>query len=164
MACRGMFYALTNDQSSFLLRSRNVEETMMVVNQIGESFDDEFSLFVDKAWDAIHRCLTDGTLGSEAGPYPLCKCVLGGVSIHSNDEYIICYVSSRETSDVAAAVADISKEWFQNRYVTLDFPDYQYGEKNDDDFEYTWEHFEQLISFYQRAAFAKKSVIFTVDQ
>jgi hypothetical protein len=42
----------------------------------------------DKAWDAIHRSLTDGTLGWESGEYPLNHTIFGGESLYDGDDYI----------------------------------------------------------------------------
>jgi hypothetical protein len=41
--------------------------------------------------------------------------------------------------------------------------DYQ-DEKNEDDFQYTWDWFNEVKAFYIKVASTDKSVIFTVDQ
>src|SRR5262245_61904140 len=41
----------------------------------------------DKAWDAIHRALTDGELGWDNGTYPLNHVILGGERLYNGDDY-----------------------------------------------------------------------------
>lgn len=55
----------------------------------------------DKAWDAIHRCLSDGTLGCGRRLSPLDMTVLGGGHHHDGDDYIVAHLrsSSPSTSD-----------------------------------------------------------------
>ena len=64
--------------------------------------------------------------------------------------------------DVAVALAKISKDWMKGRYWNIP-PDYD-GEKCDEDFAYTWEYLVYLQEFFQKAAQANRSVIFTVSQ
>jgi hypothetical protein len=41
----------------------------------------------DKAWDAIHRALTDGTLSHHDPKYHYGHVILGGESLYSEDDY-----------------------------------------------------------------------------
>jgi hypothetical protein len=58
---------------------------------------------IDKAWDAIHRALTDGTL--EPGAFPLGRAILGGRQLHRGDDYIVALVTKLEVPAVAGALA-----------------------------------------------------------
>nr|BFE74307.1 hypothetical protein GCM10020092_076080 [Actinoplanes digitatis] len=61
-----MFFALTAEQEAALVATRDDDEVRAFVEEVemgdwdGEPLDCE----TDKAWDAMHRCLSDGTLGS----------------------------------------------------------------------------------------------------
>ena len=50
---------------------------------------DEPDGYLDKAWDGIHRCLTEGQLGSEDGSYPLNAVILGGLPLYQGEDYVI---------------------------------------------------------------------------
>ncbi|MFO0950660.1 MAG: YfbM family protein [Isosphaeraceae bacterium] len=116
----------------------------------------------DKAWDAIHRCLTDGTLSGE-GPAPLHLAVLGGRSLYVEEDYVVRYLTPAEVAEVARALAGLDRDWFLGRYQSLDPDDYD-GPMGEDDFEYTWENFAGLRDFLRAAAEKGLAVIFTVDQ
>jgi hypothetical protein len=119
---------------------------------------------VDKAWDAMHRCLSDGTLrlGRVDGG-PLEQAVLGGGHHHEGGEYIVAHVLAGEVPAVAAALDAIDETWLRERYDLIDPADYQ-GVLDEEDFEYTWDYLQDVRQFYRRAAAAGRSVIFTVDQ
>jgi Domain of unknown function (DUF1877) len=62
MANRGVHFALTDDQAQAVLAAKNDDELMSVIEMIEEEWNDKYLAECDKAWDAIHRCLTDGNL------------------------------------------------------------------------------------------------------
>ena len=66
---------------------------MAAVEGIEDRWDRDWLVETDKAWDAIHRCLTGGTL--EYGPTPLHKCILGEASRHEGDGYIVNLLGTR---------------------------------------------------------------------
>jgi hypothetical protein len=72
MSARGVHFALTdNDVRQLLSRKSNEDRLEHVQLEIEETFFEsrEADLVeTDKAWDAIHRCLTDGTLGRHQRP------------------------------------------------------------------------------------------------
>ena len=123
----------------------------------------------DKAWDAIHRCLTDGTLRPK-GRSILEKFVLGGKQLHRSANYIVSYVDPEEVRSVGQAADDVTKDWFRERYFGLQkkflgfkYSDYD-GEIGETDFEYSWDYFECIREFFKKAAQADRSVVFLVDQ
>lgn len=66
---------------------------------------------------------------------------------------------------MAEALSPIDKEWFRTRYFKIDPSDYGIpGMLNEEDFEYTWDYFEGVREFYQRAASEGRWSIFIVDQ
>jgi hypothetical protein len=112
----------------------------------------------DKAWDAIHRSLTDGTLDPDGGEYPLSHAVLGGRHLH-DDQYAVL-VSAAEVRDVTEALHRIDRDALRERFDTLADTDYE-GAGDDQDFEYTWANYVDVQGFYQRAAAAGRAVVFT---
>jgi hypothetical protein len=156
----GVYYAVTAKQERALLAAVGDSDAVGdLVEDIEESWsDDELTVDTDKAWDAIHRCLGDGTLNPDGGEYPLSHAVLGGRHLH--DEYYVVYVSAAETRDVAAALHRMDRGWLRRRFDAISDPEYP-GAQDDTDFEYTWTGFADVRTFYERAAIAGRAVIFT---
>ena len=163
MACRGVHFAITEEQAEALLAARGDEELMNLVESIEEAWDAADLAESDKAWDAMHRCLTDGALGRGNGTYPLSHCVLGPRQLHEVDDYIVSLVLPDEVRDVAKALRIVTPEWFGNRYSTVLPRDYapEYGQE---DLEYTWSHLEDVKRLFEKAGEAGRAIVFTVDQ
>lgn len=121
----------------------------------------EIGFETDKAWDGIHRCLTDGTLAPGEGP--LSKFILGGKSIHEGDDYIICVVSPEEAGTAAVAAREIDEADFRERYSRLSQEQTEW-EPSDEDFEYTWGWFENLPKFFADAAAQGRWIVVSIDQ
>jgi Domain of unknown function (DUF1877) len=162
MSCLGVHFALDQKQHDQLTAATNDDEVKAVLAEIEEAWHKDHVGESDKAWDAIHRCLTDGSLDDEAGEFPLSHVILGGKQLHSGDDYIVALVTADQAKEVAKALLPISKETLRSSYSTIDPDDYE-GEISNDDFEYTWEWFENVREFYLRASINSRSVIFTVD-
>ena len=169
MACRGVHFALEpNDVAKLRAAGGNDEVVDIVFEEFEAQWDGEWLCQTDKAWDAIHRCLTDGLLETDGEPYPLALSILGGEQLYQSDspysqEYFICLVDESQVSDVAEALGAITKEEFRKRYFDLD-PEQYDGDIGEEDWEYTWNWFEPLATFFAKAAEAGRAVLFTVDQ
>jgi hypothetical protein len=163
MGCRAVHFALTAEQSSRLMDTPGADDEFLMefVDEIEQAWDKEWLQETDKAWDAIHRCLTDGQL--EYGDTVFHKCILGQDNLYEQDDYIISYISPLEVTEVAAAIKDIDEDWFQGRYQQIDTTTYQ-GTLSPDDFAYTWVWFQLLRAFFQKAASANRAILFTVSQ
>lgn len=142
----------TNDDAGVRAFVEDIEETRWDLLDILES---------DKAWDALHRCLTDGTLDGD--DHPLAMAVLGGEHFHEGEEYTVSYVSPEQVREVSAALAGWDEPRLRERYEALAGTDYA-GPHGPEDFGYVWGTFVDLVSFFSRAAAAGRAVIFTVDQ
>jgi hypothetical protein len=158
----GVHFAITAEQGRLLLAADDEGDHDAVgelLEEIEELWDDDaLKVDTDKAWDAIHRCLTDGTLDPDGGGYPLSYAMLAGRHLH--DQYYVVYVSAAQARDVAGALRGIDRTWLRRRFDTIDDPDYR-GARDDADFEYTWDNFVDLRAFYNRAATAERAVLFT---
>jgi hypothetical protein len=164
MACRGVLFALTGSQDEALVATGDDDEVRDFVEKLESEWDWDWLCEVDKAWDAMHRCLGDGTLqfGRRRGS-PLELVVLGGGHHYDGDDYVVAHVRAADVAGVSAALDEIDQEWLRARYDAIDPDDYP-DALNDQDFEYTWNYLQDVRTFYRNAAEAGRSVIFTVDQ
>lgn len=166
MGCRGVHFSLDEEQVSALRDTPEDQRVEYVQEEIEEelwSADPSRGEESDKAWDAIHRALTDGDLRYDNGPYPLSHVVLGGESLYGGEDYIISLKTPAQVRDVAAALKNVTRDVLRRGYDGIDPATYQ-GEIGEEDFEYTWSWLRGLIDFYGRAAAEGRSVIFTADQ
>jgi len=63
MACRGVFFALTKEEEAKLLAAADSDAVVEIITEeIEERWDREWLVEMDKSWDAVHRCLGDGSL------------------------------------------------------------------------------------------------------
>lgn len=163
MSCLGVLFALTDADTQRLLAAGGSDAVMTIVEEIEEKWD-EASLFqTDKAWDALHRCLSNGTLFHDEGEYPLNRTILGGKHLYDGEDYVVAYVAPNEVKDVAAALAPLTEKELRTRYDAMDADDYN-GEHGEEDFKYIWGQFLGVREFYKKAAAEGRSVVFTVDQ
>jgi len=164
MAARGVHFAVTSEQLARVLAASNDDDLMEVIEAIEEDWDKEFLAESDKAWEAIHRCLTDGSLLYESGEYPLNHVICGGRQLHQGEEYTVSLVTPEQVRDVSVAIGPLTEDWMRERYFSLLKPESYGGNIGDEDFGYTWTWFENVRDLYRRAAASGRAVIFTVDQ
>ncbi len=171
MSCRGIYFAITDEDAKRLLAADGDEAVIYFIHEeIEERWNEEWLQPTDKAWDAIHRCLTDGSLRCK-GKSPLEKVVLGGKQLYRGSDYIVSYLAPNEVRDMADLLRGITKDWFRQKYFRLGkrflglFRSSSYeGPIGDVDFEYSWSYFEETRQIFEKAFSAGRSVIFTVDQ
>jgi hypothetical protein len=116
----------------------------------------------DKAWDAMHRALSDGTLSRDGSDYPLNHMVLGGEQLCSGRSFIMVLKTPNQVHDVAAALPQVTEAEFRKRYFAIDPKSYGCP-VDEDDFDYTWGWFEEVRDFWLRAAVEGRFVLFTSD-
>lgn len=56
MACRGVHFAITDEDQAALLDAEGDDAVRDIIEQIEETWDADNLAEVDKAWDAMHRC------------------------------------------------------------------------------------------------------------
>src|SRR5215470_7370445 len=105
MACRGVYFALTDEDAKRVLAAAGDDDALieLIQEDIEARWDTNWLAETDKAWDAIHRCLTDGRLSFESST-PRHMCVLGGRQLYEGDDYIISFVAPDQVKEVAAAI------------------------------------------------------------
>jgi hypothetical protein len=167
MACLGVHFALTAEEVATLKAFEEDEERLEHVQEVIEERYlnelPELTAQSDKAWDAMHRLLSDGDLSYEEGPVPLRFTVIGGDPLYFEEDYVMSLKTPEEVKAVAATLPGITKDDFRQRYDAMD--EGKYGcPKSDEDSEYTWEWFGGVVALYQKAAAEERYVLFTVDQ
>lgn len=164
MPCRGIFFALSKeDERGLLLCGDQGDEVLELVQEdFDQWYEDEWKCPVDKAWDAIHRCLSEGRLTCDDGEL-LSKAVLGGRQLYPEDDYIVAYKDAALVREISGELDKITPAMLRNKYVRIPAKEYG-GELGEEDFEYTAAYFVDVQDFYRRAAKAGRAVIFAVDQ
>jgi hypothetical protein len=163
MACRGVFFALTDAQEAAFLATRSDDEVRHLIDKVESEWDEDWLCEADQAWDAMHRCLGDGTLGSGRRASALDMAVLGAGHRYEGEEYAVALLRPDEVAEVATALESVTETWMRERYDRIDPTDYQ-GVLDDEDFEYTWQWFGDVREFYRRAAAAGRAVLFNAKQ
>lgn len=158
MGSRAVHFALTPEEATQLMDTPGTDPMAFVV-EIESRWDKEWLQETDKAWDAIHRCLTNGKL--EYGSTVFHKCILGADNLYDGDDYVISFLDAEEVQEVADAIRNIDREWMRKKYDAIDKKSYE-DELSDEDFEYTWAWFGHLQKFFQKAASHGRAMIFTV--
>lgn len=166
MACRGVFFALTCKQTDDLLALVTDNDRLNYVQEHIEAAWEQAHLYeTDKAWDAIHRCLTDGSLSTTPAKSPVGKLILGGRQLHKDTQtYIINFIDRGELGQIAAELKTVTREWMKKRYWQLRNTTYPQELISDQDCEYTLDWFSGIPDFIGRANDEGRCVIFTVDQ
>lgn len=167
MGCLGVHFALEKSEV-VTLRAKDNDESRLdyLQDELEESYFESAPDLIaqtDKAWDAIHRTLTDGTIGWSNGTYPLSHAVLGGEVLYGHDDYIMSLKTPEQVRDVAQALRDITEDTFRAGYFRIDPEDYGF-QVDPDDFAYTWHWFTVMREFYYRAAASGRYVLFTANQ
>ena len=163
MSCLGVLFALTEADAQRLLAAGDNDAVMTIIEEIEEKWDEAWLVQTDKAWDALHRSLSNGTIFYDEGEYPLNRTLLGGKHLYDSEDYVVAYVAPQEVKDVAAALSPLTEKDLRTRYDAIDVDDYN-GVHGEEDFKDTWGHFLALREFYKKAAAEGRSVVFTVDQ
>ncbi len=160
----GVHFALSARDAARILKFKSPDQLVdFIAEDIEERYLDsgKWAYESDKAWDAIHRCLTDGRISVGSGPFPLGYAVLGGRALDAGDEYTACLVDADQVTEVSDALNKVAKDWMERQYQSL--PRSEYGPTSPEEFEYVWEYFEGMRIFFAKAAKGGRPVLFTTD-
>lgn len=167
MSCLGVHFSLSEEEvrklKSFDEDSDRLDYLQCEIEERYFAEHEDRVAQSDKAWDAMHRSLSDGELSYTTGPYPLRLAVIGGEPIYGDDDYLMSLKTPAEVKDVAFALASLTKEEFRRKYDAMDAKKYEYP-KSDEDFEYTWDGLTGVAAFYQNAVKEGRWVLFSADQ
>lgn len=167
MSCLGVHFSIDEETVQKL---KSLKRQSKRLNYLQEELEEdyfqnhkEWIAETDKAWDAIHRTLTDGKLEWENGKYPLNHVILAGELLYTKGDYIMSLKNPQQVKDVAEAIKIINIEKFRENYYKIDSKKYGFP-LNEEDFEYTWENFDSIREFWYCAAKQNRYVLFTADQ
>jgi hypothetical protein len=167
MACRGVHFALTAPEVATLKQKPDDASRLEYLQeQVEETYFSRYPELLaesDKSWDALHRLLADGELTYDGGAYPLNHVVLGGEILYGGDDYIISLKSPQQVQEIDRALDQLSEAEFRSRYFALRGGSYE-GDVGEEDFEYTWNWFQNVRALFKRAAGENRFVLFSVDQ
>lgn len=162
MAGRGGFEAISPGDVERLLAQPFAERW----DFIEDGMQVAFGIPMDKAWLAIHRALSDGTLFGTLGEPPLDMAVLGDHLICRTEADDFVYLKhSPEVIVIAEALRNVSHGEFRDRLAALPEADEDaeaFGlDLVPEDIEYVGPYFEDMREFYQRAAAVELAVLFS---
>lgn len=164
MSCLGGLRAITREE---LDRLRLVPRADRVPDYLDCVMVQEDSCELDKAWDAIHRALTNGKLEYGDKNSPGCWAVLGGEVLRGSQEgeedYIVTCKSPNQVKQVSRFLSALTRKKFRKLYFAIDPEEYGF-ELSEEDFDYTWSSLEDSLSFWHNAAEKELWVLFDVDQ
>src|SRR5262245_23523505 len=140
MACRGVHFSL-DEPTVLALKaiSNELERLHFIQEKIEEDYFENHREWVaetDKAWDWIHRVLTDGELDWSNGSYPLNHVVMGGERLYSAPHYIISLKTPKQVADAAQELRQITEEAFRKKFFQLDA--FEIEHSYEEDFDYAW--------------------------
>ena len=180
MACLAVLFALNEQEVQKLKSVKRQNRSEYLHEEIEEIFFEEYpelTCELDKAWDAMHRMLTDGNLNFENKFPPLCNVIFGGEFLYGlvrkssgkiicprteDDEYMILK-TPEQVEEIAQALPNRTKEECRKCYYMIDIEDYGFP-TDEEDFEYTWEYLQNSVNFWKRASEEKRYVLFAVDR
>lgn len=167
MSCRGVHFSISDEE---IVRLREFKDDSSRLEYLQEEIEElyfeehlERTAETDKAWDAIHRALTDGNLGYENGTFPLSHVILGGEPLYFVDDYIISLKTSEQVKAIAESLESVTLDFLRQKYFSINPDEYGFP-VTEEDFEYTHSWFVKLKPFFQKASAEGRNVIFTVDQ
>ena len=109
-------------------------------------------------WERLHRILTDGSMSSEAGEYPLNQCFLGGRPLDAGGTSVVNMVRPDSVPHVAAALQDFAAESVSSRLEMLP-PDYR-GARDEEAAAQVATDIAELAEFFRAAAEQQQAVLF----
>jgi Domain of unknown function (DUF1877) len=167
MGCLGVHFALSADEAARLKSfATDAERLEFLTEELEENYfgeHDDLLAQSDKAWDGIHRTLTDGRFAYDNGEYPLNHVIMGGEILYGNSDYIMVLKTPQHVVDIARAIQSITEEDFKSRYRKIDQRECDWP-LSKDDCNYSWDWFQGVRDLFQRAAKENRFVLFTASQ
>jgi len=161
MGCLGVHFSIPPGQGGQLWDGD--EAARAFVAELKDQWDTYYLQETGKAWDAIHRCLADGTLAWAGGDWPRNGAILGGEPMYLGADYIIMFADEDDVAQIADGLDGLTMAWFRDRFATLAAHGYQ-GHTDEAAFDYTWHWFELMRAFYRKSADEGRRMVFTADQ
>jgi hypothetical protein len=101
MPGRGILFALSEMEDCLFRELRSPEAIGAFLALVRERIKKPWSQAVDKGWEPVHRCLTDGCL--HYGRSPLYRCILGTKNYRGEGNWhFVNYKSPEQVKQVSA--------------------------------------------------------------
>ncbi len=161
MSGRGVLFAIDDEVLARLGDASDDAQIRAIVAELEAQWDEPHVCELDRAWDAIHRMLTDGRLTFDSGKPPLSWAILGGTRLHEGEAAIVTVKTADQTAAIARALRGWQRGVLRQAYHRL--PRHDYGDLDEEDFEYVWLWFERMLEFWADAAREERAVVFAVE-
>lgn len=160
MSGRGVLFAVDDDDLARLGDARDDAEVLAIIDDLEERWDPKHACELERAWDAIHRSLTDGRLAFDNGAPPLSLVILGGHRLLEGADRIVTAKAPDEVLAIAESLSMWDRDRLRRGYDRI--PTRDYGDLDEEDFDYTWRFFQRAVELYRTAARDQRGVVFSV--
>jgi hypothetical protein len=160
---RGYHIALGREHAKRLFGIKDDQEILKFLEELKASPEMKKSgrlLDSGTAWDALHRCLTEGELDPAGGDFPLNHAVLGGKRLYQGSDYVAVLIRPDMTRFISDALDEVDEADFRKKFFALNRDSYKQplGEK---EFTQHWIMLQDLQVFFEAAADNLEAVVFT---
>lgn len=166
VAGEGAYVVLTRNDAKDLFAMEGDEAVRGFIEKLRNSpkhREADLVLECGKAWDPIHRVLTDGTLSRESDDFPNDHCVLGGRRLHEGADFEVIMVRPDIVILVAESLHKMKRAEFSEKYLALD-PE-QYGHvPTETEGDAVWAMFKLIRQLFEDASGDHAAVVFTVKR
>lgn len=162
MVGNGYHIALSRENAKRVFSAQGDDALLKLVEEFKASKAmkaDGQLLDLKKAWDPIHRCLTDGDLDPAGGEFPLNHVILGGKQLHKGDAQVVVLVRPDMVGFITEALRDLKEPDFRKRFFEL-VPakfDQPITEK---EYTHIWAIFREVLAFYEYCDEERMAVLF----
>ncbi|MFT7639836.1 MAG: hypothetical protein ACI9G1_001574 [Pirellulaceae bacterium] len=159
----GFLLSLSRDDAKVLFSNRDPESIIATVNGFLESEEKRFTgciLDLEKNWNPIHRCLSDGSIDPNAGEQPLNHTILGGRHLYHQADRFVVLVRPDMVRHVAEALAkaDVSQLEAKHKELPSDVLE------ESDDWPTVKTALQRIAALYKEAADDGNAVVFTAER
>ncbi len=162
----GAYVVLTREDAKELFSQQDDAAVRAVAERLRSSQkhrDEELVLECGTCWDAIHRSLTDGTLETDGGDFPLDHAVLGGRRLFKGDGFEAILIRPDIVPHVSEGLHDLKRAEFAEKYMALDPEDYG-QQPNESDCDAAWAILKLIRQLFEDASNEHAAILFTADR
>lgn len=157
---RGVLFAIDDEELASLGDADNDDDVRSLVDAIEARWEQACEL--ERAWEGIHRALTDGHLGRAApGPSMVPGAILGGTVLVEREDTLVIVKPADEVQQISTSLAAWDRRRFRSGYFRIDAA--EYGDLEEEDFEYCYAWFERMRAFFAEAAQEERAIVFFAD-
>ncbi|MEO8496676.1 MAG: DUF1877 family protein [Planctomycetota bacterium] len=160
----GSYIVLTREDAKELFSQPDDASVRAVAERLRKSpkhIKADLVLNCGALWDPIHRSLTDGTLGRDAGDFPVDHAVLGGKRLYQGTEFEAILIRPDIVPHVAAGLHDLKRAEFTERYMALD-PNLYGKQPTETEGDEVWAMLKLIRQLFEDAGNEHAAVLFTV--